>query len=233
MVEIAGIIKFTLIDYPGHPACTIFFQGCNFRCKYCQNFELIERKKGIIPKEYVLEFLDERGDILEAVVLSGGEPLLQEDLLDFIKEIKSMGFKVKLDTNGYLYNKLEQVIPYIDFVSMDIKAKIDKYEIVTGVKINFENILKSIHIIKNKAKGFEFRTTVVPSLVEEEDIREIAKMLSDLGIDKYTIQNFNNERTLDENLRKYSPFSKERMERFKSIAEHYIKNVSLRNVSIF
>ena len=228
MVEIAGIIKFTLIDYPGHVACAIFFQGCNFRCKYCQNYELIERKKGGIPPEYILEFLEERKDILNAVVLSGGEPLLQEDLQEFVKELKSIGFKVKLDTNGYLYDKLLEVIKYVDYVAMDVKAKKERYEFVTGVKINFKNILKSIDIIKNNARDYEFRTTVVPGLVEGEDIEEIAKILG--NVKRYVIQNFNNKKTLDKSLSKYRPFSLNTLVMFKNIAKKYIKNVCIRNV---
>ncbi len=228
MVEIGGIVKFTLIDYPGHAACTIFLQGCNFRCRYCQNVDLIEKRKGNMSIETVLEFLDNRKEYLDAVVISGGEPLIHEDLHDFIKEIKVRGFKVKLDTNGYLYQRLKDVLPHVDYVAMDIKAKKEKYSDVVGVNINFENILKSIEIIKTYAKDYEFRTTVVPGLVEEEDVEEIAKTIS--GSKLYVIQNFNNRRTLDEKLMKRNPFDYTKMRKFKEIAEKYLSNVKLRNI---
>ncbi len=228
MVEIAGIVKFTLIDYPGHAACTIFFQGCNFRCRYCQNYKLIERRRGEISEEYVFEFLEERKGIIDAVVLSGGEPLLQDDLEEFIKNLRKLGFKIKLDTNGYLFENLKHIIKLVDYVAMDIKAKMNKYEIVTGRKINIENILMSIDLIKNHAKDYEFRTTVVPGLIDEKDIEEIARIIR--GAKLYTIQNFNNKSVLDKKLSSVKPYSYEEMIKFKSIAERYVKNVKIRNV---
>jgi len=201
-MQIGGLQKLTLIDYPDKLACTVFLIGCNFRCPWCYSGELVlpeKNKKQFYPvksdrvgakqfngariseKEF-FNFLKKRKDKLEGVVICGGEPTINKELPNFIKKIKKLGFLVKLDTNGSNPKMLKKLIAehLLDYIAMDIKAPLsqDKYEKATGVKINLEDIKKSIDIIKNSGIEHEFRTTVVPSIHTKEDIIQIAKEIS-------------------------------------------------------
>ncbi len=180
---IAAVQRFSLIEYPGKISCVVFTQGCNFRCSYCFNPELIPIRKGIIAESEVLSFLERRRSLLDAVVLTGGEPLLHE-IADFINAIKQ-NFLVGLVTNGSFPERLLHVIDSVDFVAMDVKAPPHKYENVVGVKISPEKIMKSISIIMKKAKDYEFRTTVVKTL-SKEDVMDIGRMVE--GAKKLVLQ---------------------------------------------
>ena len=150
-MHIAGLQKSSLIDYPEKIACIVFTQSCNFRCGYCHNPELFEQRKPLISTEAFFEFLKTRQNKLDGVVITGGEPTLQKDLNEFISEIKNLGFLVKLDSNGTNPNIIENLINknLIDYVAMDIKAPLNKYEQITNTKVNTENIKKSINLILN------------------------------------------------------------------------------------
>jgi len=214
-MEIGGLEKSTLIDYPGRVACTVFLVGCNFRCPFCYSSELvlpekILRQPKISGKEF-FDFLRERKGLLDGVVLCGGEPTLQKDLPDFIKRIKDLGYLVKLDTNGSNPEMLELLIDkkLIDYVAMDIKAPMEnqKYDRAAGVKVNLEKIKKSVEMIKNSGIDYEFRTTVIPGIHTREDIIQIAK---DIGpAKKYYLQNFRPEKTIDSKFEKIKPYPKE------------------------
>ena len=149
--EIAGLQKTTFIDYPEKIACIVFTQGCNFSCGYCHNPELFEHKEPALSVQAFFEFLNKRKGKLDGVVITGGEPTLHKDLKEFIKSIKDLGFLVKLDTNGTNPDLLQELFNQnlLDYVAMDIKAPLNKYEQVTRVNVNIEKIQKSINLIKN------------------------------------------------------------------------------------
>lgn len=188
---IDGFDKLTLLNYPGCVACTIFTKGCNFNCPYCHNSSLIENKSELNNKyNDVITYLAKRKGILDGVCITGGEPLLHKDTKKLINEIKKMGYKVKLDTNGSNPFMLKELIDenLIDYVAMDIKNTFDKYELSIGCKTNIDNIKNSINILENSNIDYEFRTTILKELHTFNDIKEIVKMLNKKS--KYYIQNF-------------------------------------------
>lgn len=180
-MRIGGLQKFSFIDFPNKTAAIVFTQGCNFKCSYCHNPELVypDMYQLPIPEEQVFAFLESRRNQLDAVVITGGEPTLQSDLIEFIKKVKAMGFLVKLDTNGSNPKVLEQIInqKLVDFIAMDIKAPFDKYDLVCCVPINIENIKTSIDLIKNSGIDFLFRTTYDKSKLFDEDIQTMTDFL--------------------------------------------------------
>ena len=188
---IGGIQKFSLIDYPEKISAVIFTQGCNFRCSYCHNSQLLPFAEDfLIEESSVLSFLKSRTGKLDAVVISGGEPCLQKDLPELIQKIKGLGFAVKLDTNGSYPEVLQGLINdnLLDYIAMDIKSPFYKYESIIKYKINPDNILKSIDIIKNSGVNYEFRTTVLKTQLAENDFIEIGKLID--GAKKYYLQKY-------------------------------------------
>lgn len=212
---IGGLQKMTLIDYPGKIACTVFTVGCNFRCPFCHNPELVDQARfnvgGIIEEKVFFDFLKSRQDLLGGVCVTGGEPTLHADLPDFLKQIKNLGFSVKLDTNGTAPEKLEILIKdgLVDYIAMDIKNCFkDTYEKTVGVKIDLEKIKKSVKIIMASGLEYEFRTTVVPGLHTEADILGIA--LEIRGAKKYYLQQFRSgEKILNQKYRSLKPYPAE------------------------
>jgi pyruvate formate lyase activating enzyme len=225
-MTIGGLQKVTLIDYPGKIACTVFLTRCNFRCPFCYSKELVLeeeiKKQPQIGIENFFSFLEERKGLLDACVICGGEPTLALELKDFLKRIKEMGFLVKVDTNGYLPEKLKELIDekLVDYIAMDIKAPLDKekYSRATGVDVDIERIKKSIELIKNSGIDYEFRTTVVPGLHRKQDIVEMAKAIGPAK--KYFLQNFRGEKgTIDPSLEGKKAFDEEEIkEAMKEIA---------------
>lgn len=210
---IKGIQKTSLIDYPNKICSVIFLSGCDFRCPYCQNPDLInspDKLQDINEKEF-LEFIASRKGLIDGVCITGGEPTIHEDLPKLIKNIKKMGFLVKLDTNGNNPKVIEKLIgkKLIDFIAMDIKAPLNKYKNVARVNVNVKRIKRSIDIIMSSNIDYEFRTTVLPVLHTKGDILEIAKMIK--GAKKYYLQQFRPLITLDPVFKYYSTFSKEEL----------------------
>jgi len=231
MMIIKGMQKLTLIDYPGKVACTLFTFGCNFRCPYCQNPELvIGTPDSAIEEKTILEFLEERKGFLDAVCITGGEPTLYEDLPEFIKKIKHIGYLVKLDTNGTNLNMLKRVVEenLIDYIAMDIKAPLERYEEVVRVEVNEEEIRRTTDFIMKCGLEYEFRTTVVPGLIGKEDIEKIGEWLE--GAEKYCIQQFNNEKVLDPSFKQKKPYSRQELEELAEIARKYFQKVEIRGV---
>ena len=190
-MKIGGLQKLTLLDYPGKMACTVFTSGCNLRCPFCHNAGLVTHIDGqYITSEEVLDFLATRKNKLEGMCLTGGEPLLNSDVAEFLYKVKQMGFSVKLDTNGTFPELLESIIKdgLADYVAMDIKDSADKYNLTCGREVNMRNILKSVELLKCGKTDYEFRTTVVRQLHDEEDIESIAKWLS--GAKVWYLQQF-------------------------------------------
>lgn len=199
-IKIGGLQKSSLIDYPEKISAIVFTQGCNFRCPYCHNPELIlPNSESLISAEETLNFLKSRVGKLDGVVITGGEPCLQEGLVDFIKEIKALGFAVKLDTNGSFPEVLKNLLTenLVDYVAMDIKGPVYKYSEIACCKVETLNILKSIDLIKNSGIDYEFRTTIVESQLKFEDFEKIGEMIK--GAPKYYLQKFVPSKTLNKN----------------------------------
>lgn len=217
-ISIGGLQKSSLIDYPDKISAIIFTKGCNFKCPYCHNPELIKNSgaETDVSAHYVLEFLKSRIGKLDGVVITGGEPTIHKDLPEFIKQIKGLGFCVKLDTNGTNPGMLQKLVDekLIDYVAMDIKAPIEKYSKVANVEVNTDSILKSIQIIKNSQIDYEFRTTVVKAQLLPSDFDKIGEMLK--GAKKYYLQKFVPTKTLDENYQEQKTYSEVE---FKSMVE--------------
>lgn len=189
-MQISGLQKLTLTDYPGHVACIVFTQGCNFRCPFCQNSALLFKKSGLIDVEEVFIYIEKRKDILDGVVISGGEPTLQVDLIEFIIRIKKLGLKVKLDTNGYQYDALKHLVDnnLVDYIAMDIKDDLNYYEKITGTKKIDVNIIKnSIELIKSSGIEHEFRTTIVKEFHDYDKISNLCRLV---GSSNYYLQNY-------------------------------------------
>ncbi len=210
-MKIGGLQKFTMIDYPGKIACTVFFLGCNFRCPWCHNPELVlpqkfDKKSEISEKDF-FNFLKERKTLLQAVVLCGGEPCIFNDLPKFCEKIKKMGFLVKLDTNGSNPKMIKNLLSrsLLDYIAMDIKAPYTEYERAVGVKVDLGEIKKSIGMIKDSGVDYEFRTTIVPGIHTKEDILQIAKEI--LPAKKYYLQNFRAEnKTINPGFQDIKPY---------------------------
>ena len=213
-MEIGGLEKSTLIDYPGRIAATVFLLGCNFRCPFCYSSELVLPEKMAeqpkIAEKAFFDFLKERQGLLEGVVICGGEPTIHKDLPDFIKRIKDLGFLLKLDTNGSNPEMLRGLMRkgLVDYVAMDIKAPLGaKYDLATGVKVDLDKIKESIEIIKGSGVDYEFRSTIVPSIHTKEDVIQMAKDISPAK--KYYLQNFRGEKTIDPRFEEIKPYAKD------------------------
>lgn len=215
---IGGLQKTSLLDFPEKIAAIVFTMGCNFRCGYCHNPELINGEAKI---EEVFEFLKTRQGKLDGVVITGGEPCLQKDLPEFIKQVKELGFAVKLDTNGSFPEMLEKVLPDLDYVAMDIKAPLEKYSQIVNVDVDTSKILKSIEILKNGGVDYEFRTTVVKSQLSFEDFEKIGQLIQ--GAPRYYLQKFVASKILDNSLENEKTYSTEEFERIIDILKPYVK----------
>lgn len=191
-MKIGGFQKMTVLDFPGKIACIIFTHGCNFKCPFCHNARLVTEDSDFFDEEEILSYLNKRRGILDGVCISGGEPLIHCDsVFALMKKIKDLGFLIKLDTNGYLPNKLKFAIDngLVDYVAMDIKNSPDKYPQTAGIDIvDMEKIKSSIEIIMSSSIDYEFRTTVTKELHTPEDFVEIGKLIR--GAKRYYIQNF-------------------------------------------
>lgn len=226
---ISGFQKLTLLDYPEKTACLIFTQGCNFRCPFCHNKDLLCHSKGEFQEEEIFNYLEKRKGLIDGVCITGGEPLLQPDIQKFISKIKDMGFLVKLDTNGSNPEKLQELLNLnlLDYVAMDIKNDFNDYLETSGIfKFNLDNIKKSIEIIKNSGIDYEFRTTIVKQLHNLDKILSICEYL---GCDtKYYLQNYNDcETVLKKGL---TGFENDELINFKNILNKTYPNVIIRGI---
>ena len=231
---ISGLQKTTLLDYPGHVAATVFTGGCNFRCPFCHNGELVLRPKDFpaIPEEEILGFLRKRRGILEGVCITGGEPTLQKELKDFIQRIRELEYLIKLDTNGYapdvLCGLMEEGL--LDYVAMDIKACKENYARVTGVKgIDLTRIEESVKLLLGQQGiPYEFRTTVVKGLHSVEEFERIGVWLA--GAQQYFLQGFRENENLLDPSGQFAAFSVGEMETMAQKARKYIAKVEVRGV---
>jgi len=232
LVEIKGLEKFTPKDFPGYISSTVFVGECNFRCPYCHNSDLVLRASSIptLPIDYIINYLDSRKNWLEAICISGGEPLLHKDLSDLLSLIKERNLLVKIDTNGAFPSELKNLIrkELIDYVAMDIKAPLDKYGTVSHTELKVEKITGSIEIIQSSGVEYMFRTTVVPGLIDQEDIKAISRMLK--GSKIFQLQQFSPVNTIDKNYLKKKPYSREEIQELVGIAKPYFGEVRIEGV---
>jgi len=254
-MRIGGLQKLTLLDYPEHLSAIIFTKGCNFRCQYCYNpmlvwpegsyepenidsssdannissGEEIEEVNFEISEGDLFDFLKNRVGKLEGIVITGGEPTLHHDLPEFIDKIRDLGFKIKLDTNGTNPEMLLKLIndKKVDYIAMDLKGTEKTYSKVTGVEVNLENIKKSIKIIMESGVPYEFRTTVVPELVEPEDISLMGEMIK--GADKWFLQQFKSDMDLvNKDFQNFKPYEKDVLEKMGETAKKYARHSAVR-----
>ncbi len=229
-MKIKGLQKTTLLDYPGKVACTIFTESCNFRCPFCHNASLVTKTNDMpyMTEEEIFAFLKKRTGILDGVCITGGEPLLQHDIIPFLQTVRSMGYSIKLDTNGAFPEKLKQLseLKLIDFIAMDIKNTREKYAVTAGTSQTPEKVYESIKFIMECGLPYEFRTTVVQELHTKEDIEAIAKMIS--GAEKYALQCFKDSGDLI--CDNYSAHSEETMREMLELVKPFVKNAELRGI---
>ncbi len=224
-MKIGGIEKLSLIDYPGCTAAALFTIGCNMRCGYCHNPELVlpERYAPEIPLEYVFDFLARRRGLIDAVVISGGEPTMHEDLPAFASTIKEMGFLVKLDSNGTRPEMLKQMIKEksLDFIAMDVKAPLAKYSAAIARPIDTAALQESINLIMNCGLDYEFRTTAVKQLLTVSDFEAIGQSIN--GAKRYAFQRFRPGRSLNPQFDNFQPFTDDEIEQIRQIMKKYVK----------
>lgn len=230
MIQIHGLQKMTLLDFPGKVAATIFLGGCDLRCPFCHNSQLIDgTAPAIMDDRELLAFLSSRKKLLEGVCLTGGEPLLRPNLSNLIQSIKELGYAVKLDTNGTHPQELQNLIDQnlLDYVAMDIKNSPDRYKETTGQpNLNLLSIEKSVSILNSGIIESEFRTTVIKEFHDENAFHAIGKLIK--GAKNYYLQPFVDRDTVpNHNLN--AP-TKQELQNYAKIMENYVKNVSIRGV---
>ena len=232
MVEIKGLEKFAPLDFPGFISATVFLGGCNFRCPFCHNADLVLKPETLdsIPLDYFITFLESRRDWLEAVCVTGGEPLIWDDLEVLLRIIKDRNMLVKLDTNGSQPDRLSDLIAgqLVDHIAMDVKAPLHKYKQVTRSDVSEEDISRSIEIIRKCELPYVFRTTVVPGLVGEKDLLEIAQMLH--RSKRFQIQQFSNRNTLDKIFAQVDPYPEETINRLADLVKPYFGEVRIEGI---
>ena len=239
---IAGFQKLTLIDYPGKLATTVFTVGCSFRCPFCHNPELVERgawsvERNDMEKEF-FEFLKKRKGKLEGVCITGGEPTIQKDIVDFVRKIKKLGYAVKLDTNGTRPDVIRKIISekLLDFIAMDIKDQPKKYLATAGIKKTaagenraaslLDRVKLSVDLIRNSRISYEFRTTAVPGIHTEKDFLAIAKWID--GADAYWLQRYRETKILDPKLKKKTKGKKLDLEKIMSRIKDNFGKIGIR-----
>lgn len=226
-MEILGLEKVSFVDYEGLVCATVFTGGCNFFCPFCHNSGLVKKESIRIEEDYILDYLKNRKKLLDAVTISGGEPTLQVDLIEFIKKVKNIGYKVKLDTNGTNPNVLRELITQklIDYVAMDIKNNFDDYLSITGINISYvENVKKCLKILHESGIDYELRTTLVKGFHEESNIEKMAEDLKGeklLYLQKFVDSGACNKSGLAE-------IPKDKALEYKNILNKTIQNVILR-----
>lgn len=230
-MQIRGLSKTTLLDYPGHVAATIFTGGCNFMCPFCHNGDLVLNPQvyPLLSDDDIFSFLEKRKQILTGICITGGEPTLQRDLPEFIKKVKGMGYLVKLDTNGYEPDILVNLgnKQLLDYIAMDIKSCKEKYSLSCGVKnIDIARIENSVTYLKSCGIPYEFRTTTVKGIHDEQDFIGIGQWLC--GNSNYYIQNYKESDAVIE--KRFEGFRMSELRNYQNTVKQYLPNTKLRGV---
>lgn len=229
-MHIAGLQKMTLLDYPGKVACTVFLGGCNFRCPFCHNPDLVfsSKPEENISEQEFFEFLSHRKGFLDGVCITGGEPMLEKDLDQFILKIRAMGFLVKLDTNGSFPDRLQYLVEnsLVDYVAMDIKNSREHYGKTIGIPTyDTSNIEQSVSLLMEGSVPYEFRTTLVQEFHTGDDIKSMGRWLQ--GCQAYFLQTFVDSGNLL-GKKRLTAFSQEEMQGFKNLLKSHIETISIR-----
>lgn len=230
-MKIHGFQSLTLLDYPGKVACTVFLGGCNFRCPFCQNTGLVlaPEREAVVPMEEVMGVLRKRRGMLDGVCITGGEPTLTSDLREFILRVRELGYLVKLDTNGYRPEVLENLLAegLLNYVAMDIKSSPENYARVAGLPgLDLQRIRHSVELLMEAGVDYEFRTTVAQGLHTREDIEAIGRWLQ--GCRRYFLQNYRESEQVM--MPVFAGFSREQLENFRRLLLEYIPQVGIRGV---
>ena len=224
-MKFSGLQKISLIDYPGKVASVLFTPGCNLRCPFCHNWRIVvDPKPPFLQEATALEILDSRKRYVDAVVVTGGEPTMHKELPRFLAKLRSKGFFVKLDTNGFYPDVLEECLPSVDFVAMDVKTCIEKYRVLGASDTS--GLLRSVELLKTGTVAYEFRTTVVPDLVTSDDVACIGDLVK--GAKTHAFQQFVPKDLLDKKYELLSPYSPERINEFAEDMRLYAENVVMR-----
>ncbi len=226
-MKLGGLQKLTLLDFPGHVACTVFTQGCNFRCPFCHNTSLVLGTEEL-SKEELMTFLKKRQGLLDGVAITGGEPLLWPDICGLLEEIKALGYQIKLDTNGSFPERLQELLEkgLLDYVAMDIKNSKESYSRTAGTKDFLPQVERSVKLLMESGVDYEFRTTVVSELHRAEDFHRIGTWLK--GAQRYFLQCYvDSGDILSPGL--HAP-TKDEMEQYLAIARSYIPQAELRGI---
>lgn len=229
-LPIVGVQRLSLVDYPGKLCATVFTAGCNFRCPYCYNVDLVLNHQGMatIPEWEVLNLLFERRRFLDGLCIGGGEPTLHNGLLAFIYKVKSLGYLVKLDTNGSRPKRLMKLMDekIVDYIAMDMKAPLNRYREVVRSKVDVKAVERSIKLLRRGSVDHEFRTTVVPRLLDGDDLDEIAQTLA--GSKRYVVQQFKPGKTLCPQFADVEPYGEGELMEFRDRVAPYFGECTLR-----
>lgn len=231
-MKIGGLQKISLQDYPGHICAILFTQGCLFRCGFCHNPELVDPKQFETPMnlDEIIHFLKSRIHKLDAVTITGGEPTIHHDIVDFIQEIRNLGYKIKLDTSGIRPDVLEKLLELelLDYIAMDIKSKSCSYNLVSGMlKLDFALIQKSIELIIHSGVDYEFRTTLIKGIHKINDVPQMAHLIK--GARKYYLQKYRNDtKILDENFRGFNAFTDDEMQTMADTCQGIVQKCLIR-----
>jgi pyruvate formate lyase activating enzyme len=224
-MKFSGLQKVSLIDYPNKVASVLFTPGCNLRCGFCHNWRVaVDPKPPFLQEAVALKILESRKKYVDAVVVTGGEPCMHKELPKFLAKLKNRGFQVKLDTNGFYPEVLEECLAYVDYVALDLKTAPEKYKLL-GAK-NTNELLRSVEMLKMGKVQYEFRTTVVPEIVTSEDISKICELAK--GVATHVFQQFVPQDTLDKRFEGMKPYAPEVINEFAGTMKGYAENVILR-----
>jgi len=224
-MKFSGIQKTSLIDFPDNVSTVLFTAGCNLRCPYCHNWRIVLEYNGpYLSEEDAVKTLEKRKKFIEHIVITGGEPTIQEDLPGFLSRLKALGYKTKLDSNGMRPEVLEKSLAHLDYVAVDVKTSPDLYPRLGAESV--EGLLKTINILKKGSVDYEFRCTAVPGFVNEDIVHRIGEMVE--GARRFAFQQFIPGDTLDPSFNSKTPYTKEKISKFADIMASYVEEVSLR-----
>ncbi len=224
-MKFSGIQKTSLIDFPDRIATVLFTPDCNLRCPFCHNWRIVlDPKPPFLRERTLFRILEGRRKYVDAVVLTGGEPTIHKELPRFLRNLKGKGFAVKLDTNGFFPRTLEECMPHVDYIALDVKTSLEKYRLLGATDTS--DLLHTVEALKNGEVEYEFRTTVVPGFVDKKDVPEIGEIVK--GGRRLAFQQFVPGDTLDGTLNSVKPYTADVIESFADVMNQYVDEVLLR-----